>query len=182
MRIMPSERDQISAILHEEIEEANRRISDRLSQFQSLHSDQTEEGRCGLRQFYEDLTDKAWTDSDEESLRALAELPEGELKRIIREAYRRSPVHPVPGFSYLVNLLKKIEAEANPELVHTLRNPDAVSAADRERLANLLSEEMSEAAHEIASRLQLANTRAQMIRERLKIAEGNIIGRFTPLV
>ncbi len=181
MRIKPNERDHIGAILREEIEEASRRIGERLSQFEGRPGS-PEEDLHGVRQFYADLTDKAWTDSDEGALRGLGSLGEDEIKRMICEAYRRSPLHPVPGFAYLVNLLKKGETELRVDEPHSLRNPDAVSAVERERLANLLHNELSEAAFEIASRLQLNEVRREIIRERLDIAEGNIVGRFTPLV
>ena len=181
MRIKPTERDNIGAILREEIEEASRRISERLNQFQGRPGS-SEEDLHGVRQFYADLTDKAWTEGDEESLRGLGSLGEDEIKRMICEAYRRSPLHPVPGFAYLVNLLKRGDTELRADEPHALRNPDAVSAVERERLANLLHNELSEAAFEIASRLQLNEVRKEIVRERLDIAEGNIIGRFTPLV
>ena len=181
MRIKPNERDQIGAILREEIEEASRRISERLSQFEG-RSGSPEEDLQGVRRFYSDLTEKAWSNGDEEALRALGSLAEDEIRRIICEAYRRSPLHPVPGFAYLVNLLKKGEADVRVDEPLSHRNPDAVSAVERERLANLLHNELSEAAFEIASRLQLNEVRKEIVRERLDIAEGNIIGRFTPLV
>ena len=181
MRIKPNERDRIGAILREEIEEASRRIGERLSQFEGRPGS-SEEDLNGVRQFYADLTDKAWTDSDETALRELGSLGEADIKRMICEAYRRSPLHPVPGFMYMINLLKKDDAEPRTGEVRSLRNPDAVSAAERERLANLLHNELTEAAFEIASRLQLNEVRKEIVRERLDIAEGNIVGRFTPLV
>ena len=182
MRIKPNQRDHIGSILREEIEEASRRIGERLSQFEG-RSGSPEEDLHGVRQFYSDLTDKSWTDGDEEALRGLGGKGEDEIRRLICEGYRRSPLHPVPGFAYLVNLLKKGDAELRPpDEPHSLRNPDAVSAVERERLANLLHNELSEAAFEIASRLQLNDAKKELVRERLDIAEGNIIGRFTPLV
>ena len=181
MRIKPTQRDHIGAILREEIEEASRRISERLSQFEGRPGS-PEEDLHGVRQFYSDLTDKAWTDGDEEALRGLGSSGEGEIIRMICEAYRRSPLHPVPGFAYLCNLLKKGDTELRADEPHSHRNPDAVSAVERERLANLLHNELSEAAFEIASRLQLNEVKKELVRERLDIAEGNIIGRFTPLV
>ena len=181
MRIKPNERDHIGAILREEIEEASRRISDRLSQFEGRPGSPDEDFH-GVRRFYAELTEKAWTDGDEAALRELGGLGEDEIRRMICEAYRRSPLHPVPGFVYLVNLLKKGETELRADETHSLGNPDAVSAVERERLANLLHNELSEAAFEIASRLQLNEVRKEIIRERLDIAEGNIVGRFTPLV
>jgi hypothetical protein len=182
MRITSTERERIEAIVREEIEEANRRMLERLSQFEGRTGLSSEDARCGLRQFYQDLADKAWTDADEEALNGLADLEDAEIKRVLREAYRRSPVHPVPNFGYLINLLKKGEATSFSETQASLRNPDAVSAAERERLANLLHNELSEAVHEIGSRLHLKESNAEIVRERLSIAEGNIIARFTPLV
>jgi hypothetical protein len=182
MRITPNERDKIGAIVREEIDEANRRMLERLSQFEGRAAASSEDDRCGLRQFYQDLTDKAWTAADEEALSSLADLEDAEIKRLLRESYRRSPVHPVPNFSYLINLLKKGETPSLPETQGSLRNPDAVSAAERERLANLLHNELSEAVHEIGSRLHLKDSNAEIVREQLAIAEGNIIARFTPLV
>ena len=181
MRIKPNQRDHIGAILREEIEEASRRIGERLSQFEGRPGS-PEEDLHVVRQFYADLTDKSWTDGDEEALRGLGSIGEDEVRRLICEGYRRSPLHPVPGFAYLVNLLKKGDSELRADEPHSLRNPDAVSAVERERLANLLHNELSEAAFEIASRLQLNEVKKELVRERLDIAEGNIIGRFTPLV
>lgn len=182
MRITTNEREKIGEIVREEIDEANRRMIERLSQFESRTGLSSDDNRCGLRQFYQDLADKAWTDADEEALTSLADLEDAEIKRLLREAYRRSPVHPVPNFGYLINLLKKGETATISETPSSLRNPDAVSAVERERLANLLHNELSEAVHEIGSRLHLKESYAEIVRERLSIAEGNIIARFTPLV
>ena len=182
MRITSNEREKIESIVREEIDEANRRMLERLSQFEGRSAASSEDNRCGLRQFYQDLTDKAWTAVDEEALSSLGDLEDAEIKRLLRESYRRSPVHPVPNFAYLINLLKKGETHSFSDTQPSLRNPDAVSAAERERLANLLHNELSEAVHEIGSRLHLKDSNAEIVRERLAIAEGNIIARFTPLV
>jgi hypothetical protein len=61
-------------------------------------------------------------------------------------------------------------------------NPDAISAVERERIANLLHLELEEAARGIAARLKLGDTKLDIIREELEIVEGAIISRFTPLV
>jgi hypothetical protein len=181
MRIKPNERDEIATILREEIEEANRRISVRLSHFE-CRSSATDDSRCDLRRFYEDLTDKAWTDADEECLRGLDQVEDAEIRRTICEAFRRSPVHPVPSLSYLINLLKRNDTELHAGLPLSFNNPDAISAVERERMANVLNDELSEATSEIVKRLRLGEAEADMVRELLDVAGGNIIARFTPLV
>lgn len=184
MRIRPNERQFITDIFLEEIEEASRRISERLGQFECPPTDTSGDRFEGVRRFHEDLTGKAWEEGDEETLQSLGEVSEGEVKRMMREAYLRSRMHPVPSFSYLINLLKRGESET-PEgngAAHSLGNPDAVSAVERERIANLLHNELIEASSEIASRLNLGESKAEIIREQLQVVEGRIIGEFTPLV
>jgi hypothetical protein len=183
MRIKPTERQQVASIIQEEMGEAGRRITDRLTQFERRSSAETDEDGSGIRRFYEDLVDKPWTKADEEALKGLGKAGESEIRQVIRDSYRRSRVHPIPSLAYLINLAKKedvVPADEGGDM--QLKNPDAVSAAERERLANLLFRELSEAAHEIASRLQLNDAKAELVRERLQIAEGNIIAGFTPLV
>lgn len=184
MRIRPNERQFITDIFLEEIEEASRRISERLSQFECPPTETSGDKFDGVRRFYEDLTGKAWEESDEEALQNLGEVSEGEVKRMMREAYLRSRIHPVPSFSYLINLLKRGESEASEGngSAQKLGNPDAISAVERERIANLLHNELIEASSEIASRLNLADSKADVIREQLQVVEGRIIGEFTPLV
>jgi hypothetical protein len=79
-------------------------------------------------------------------------------------------------------VLKRNEDEANGEAGLGLINPDAVSASERERIANVLHKELTEAVDEIANRLKLGETKAEIVREQLEIVEGAIVGRFTPLV
>jgi len=82
----------------------------------------------------------------------------------------------------LINVLKRNEAEPSSEAGLALFNPDAVSAPERERIANVLHKELDEAAEEIANRLKLGDTKAEMVREQLQIVEGAIVGQLTPLV
>ncbi|HKG21912.1 MAG TPA: hypothetical protein VKC34_08420 [Blastocatellia bacterium] len=184
MRIRPNERQFITDIFLEEIDKANQRISERLSQFELPPSESNGDKYDGVRRFYEDLTGKAWEEADEEALGGLGDVNEVEVKAIMREAYRRSRMHPIPSFVYLLNLLKKAEPEpaegngaGNP-----LSNPDAIPAAERERLANVLHNALLEASSEIAARLNLGEAKADLIREQLQVVEGRIIGEFTPLV
>jgi hypothetical protein len=57
-----------------------------------------------------------------------------------------------------------------------------VSAPERERIANVLHKELNEAVDVIANRLNLGDTKAEIVREQLEIVEGAIVGQFTPLV
>jgi len=184
MRIRPNERQFITDIFLEEIDEASRRISERLSHFERSPSENEDDKFEGVRRFYEDLTGKMWEEGDEEALTSLGDVSESEVKRMMREAFLRSRIHPVPSFSYLLNLLKKPEPEAPEDngTAPSLSNPDAISAVDRERIANLLHNELLEASSEIASRLNLGDAKADVIREQLQVVEGRIIGEFSPLV
>jgi hypothetical protein len=179
MRIRPDERQMIAEIFREEIEEANRRAADRLSAYQCRPASTTPDGSESIRRFYEDLADNIWTEADEETLRGLDGMSEQEVKLMLREAFRRSQVQPVPNLAFLVNLHKRDEPEMQP--IGALANPDAVSALERERIANLLHSEFEEAAQEIAKRLRL-ESKIEIVREELQRIEGNIISRFTPLV
>ena len=180
MRIRPDERQIIADILREESEAASRRIADRLSAFECRPISSNNDTMESIRRFYEELADCAWTEADEEALASLGGLSEHEVKQMLRESFRRSPVFPPPSFSFLVNVHKREEpgAQAN---AGQLANPDAISALDRERIANLLHTELEEAAKEIARRLPLEG-KADIVREELQRVEGNIISRFTPLV
>jgi hypothetical protein len=170
----------LADIFREEIDELNHRISERLSQLE--HRPATTDDALGsVRQFYEDLANKSWTDADEESLRSLGSATEDEIKQMMREGFRRSPVHPVPSFGYLINITRRSEVE-QLGASGAFNNPDAVSAPERERLASILESELGDAAAELAARLHLNETKTELLKERLQIAEGNIIGRFTPLV
>lgn len=184
MRIRPNERQFIVDIFSEEIEEANRRITERLSQFECQPAEVNGDRFACVRRFYEDLTDKAWEEADEEVLAGLGDVSENDVKRMMREAFQRSRMYPIPNFGYLINLMKKAETEAAQGNGSTanLNNPDAISAVERERIANLLHNALIEASSEIASRLKLGEAKADVIREQLQVVEGRIIGDFTPLV
>jgi hypothetical protein len=180
MRIRPGERQEIAEICREEMSEAERRIGARLAQFECRPPSNGEDVLDGIRRFYEDLTDKAWTDGDEEALRNLGDLGEGEIKRMMREGFRRSRVYPVPNFNALINALRK-DSDITAEAGVLLANLDAISAVERERIANMLHKELAEAAREIAERLRLGE-KGEVVREQLERVEGNIISGFTPLV
>ncbi|HYP28781.1 MAG TPA: hypothetical protein VE262_18865 [Blastocatellia bacterium] len=184
MRIRPNERQFIIDIFSEEIDEASRRISERLTQFECPPAESNGDKFDGVRRFYEDLTGNAWDEGSEEALQGLGDVSENEVKKLMREAFLRSRMHPIPNFGYLINLMKKAEPEASQGngSTESLNNPDAVSAADRERIANLLHNALIEASSEIASRLNLGEAKADVIREQLQVVEGRIVGEFTPLV
>ena len=182
MRIRPNERQYIADIIHEELDRASQRISERINEFECQPAANKEDKFDSVRSFYSDLIEKDWTDADEEALNGFSDLSEDEIKRMMREAFRRSRVHPVPSFASLINVLKRNEAEANSDSGLALFNPDAVSASERERIANVLHKELTEAVDEIASRLKLGDAKAEMVREQLEIVEGAIVGQFTPLV
>ena len=182
MIIRYNERQRIADILREELEQANRRVSERLAEFECGPTRKLDSERAGIRRFYEDLADKEWTEKDEECLQGLGDLSEADIKRMIREAFRRSKIHPVPSFASLLNVLKKGEYEEGNNKGRPLANLDAVSSVERERLANLLYDEMMGAASELASKLDLNDAKAQIVREQLEILQGQIVSRFTPLV
>ena len=182
MRIRPNERQHIADIIREELEQANQRISERILQFECQPAENKEDKFDSVRRFYNDLVEKDWTDADEEILSGFTDLSEADIKRMMREAFRRSRVHPVPSFASLINVLKRNEGEPNDEAGLSLNNPDAVSAPERERLANVLHKELAEAAGEIANRLKLGEAKADIVREQLQVVEGAIVGQFTPLV
>ncbi|HKP85068.1 MAG TPA: hypothetical protein VJZ26_03160 [Blastocatellia bacterium] len=182
MRLRPNERQEISDILQDEIKKATRRISERLAEFECLPASSKKDSMDGIRRFYADLADKDWTDADEEALAGYADMGEGEIKEMMREAFRRSRVHPVPSFASLINSLKKENSEPSSQPAGAFNNIDAVPAVERERIANMLHQDLIEAADEIARRLKLADTKADIVREQLEIVEGTIIARFTPLV
>jgi hypothetical protein len=180
MRIRPDERQIIADIFREESEEASRRIADRLSTFECRPVSDSSDTLESIRRFYEELADTTWTESDEEALRGLGDRSEHEVKQLLRDSFRRSPVCPVPSFSFLINVHRK-EDSGTQASAAALANPDAVSALERERIANLLHAELEGAAQEIAKRLRL-ESRVDIVREELQRVEGNIISRFTPLV
>ncbi|MFP5263365.1 MAG: hypothetical protein ACLGJB_15800 [Blastocatellia bacterium] len=182
MRIRPNERQYIADVIREELEQANQRIAERIVQFECPPATNKDEKFDNVRRFYNDLAEKEWTEADEEALGGFADLSEGDIKRMMREAFRRSRVHPVPSFASLINVLKRNEGEQNGDAGVSLNNPDAVSASERERIANVLHKELTEAADEIADRLKLGDAKADVVREQLQIVEGAIVSRFTPLV
>jgi len=182
MRMRPREHQHLGEIVHEELEEAGRRINDRLSEIERRPVASKDDTRDGVRRFYQDLTDNDWTDADEKSLAGMIDLAEEHIKRLMRDAFRRSRVHPVPSFASLIIVSKKDAGSSSFEVGTFYANPDAVPAAERERIANLLHRELKEAAREIASRLRLTDTKAEVVREQLEGIEGAIISEFTPLV
>jgi hypothetical protein len=180
MRITPDERDRLLELVREEIETARHRIDERLGVLQARIPDGADARWESVRRFYEDLSGKVWSDADEECLAGLDDLSESQVKIAMREAFRRSPIHPLPGFRYLINLSKRPDAAT--VAAPSSRNPDAVSAAERELLANLLAEQLAELAGEIVDQLGLSASKAEILREQLEAAEGRIIGRLTPLI
>lgn len=182
MGIRQREHQRIAEILREELDEASRRIGERLAELERRPIASKDDSLDGVRSFYQDLTDNDWTVADEQSLSALTDSSEEQTKRMMREAFRRSRVHPIPSFASLINVAKKGPGVSTLDPPPPFANPDAVPAADRERMANLLHRELREAAGEIASRLGLTGTKADVVREHLEDVEGAIISEFTPLV
>lgn len=182
MRIRSRERQRVADILHEELEEAHRRIGDRLSSLERQPIASKDDSMDGVRSFYQDLTDNDWTEADELALGSLAGSTEEQIKLMMREAFRRSRVHPVPSLASLINVATKGPGLLGGEVSALFANADAVPAAERERLANLLHRELTEAAGEIASRLKLTPSTAEVVRRQLESVEGTIISELTPLV
>ena len=178
MRIRQSDTTEIGDICREEIEEANRRIGERLKQFEQRPASSADDKLEGVRKFYEDLADKNWTKADEDTLSGLEGVSEGDIKAKMRVGFRNAQIYPIPNFAYLVSVMK---TDSRQEAAQFLSNTDAVSAAERERLANVLQKELTEAARDIAASLRLSDTNSEIIREQLEITQGNIIGRLTPL-
>jgi hypothetical protein len=182
MRIKQREHQRIAEILREELDETSRRISDRLSEVERLPAASKDDSMDAVRRFYQDLTDNDWTDADEEALGGLADSSEEQTKRLIRDAFRRSRVHPIPSFASLLNVARKGPGTSALDVAAPFANPDAVPAAERERMANLLHRGLRAAAGEIALRLELTGAKAEVVREQLEDVEGAIISEFTPLV
>jgi hypothetical protein len=182
MRIKQNERQELIDIIREEIERVAARIDERLAQYECHPAAVKSDKFDNIRSFYIDLTENDWTGADEETLNIYSDLSEVQIKRMMREGYRRSLVHPVPSFGMLMNVARKSNGEQSSDVPLILSNPDAISAVERERIANLLHLELEEAARGIASRLKLGDTKLDIIREELEIVEGAIISRFTPLV
>ena len=181
MLIRPDERQIVHDICREEMEEANRRIAERLRAIQSRPRSCDEDEFESIRRFYEDLTDNVWSKADEECLSSLSSEGVVELKRLMREGFRLSPVHPAPNFKYLINIVKRSEAEGQAPFQCSHMSTDAVPSSSRERLANLLDEQLRVAADDIVLRLKLNESNETVVRERLEMAQGHIIGDFTPL-
>ena len=182
MRIRQQEQQRIAEVLREELEEASRRIRDRFAQFERQPVASKDDSLDGVRSFYQDLTDNDWTEADEEALGGLTDSSEEQTKRMMRDAFRRSRVHPIPSFASLINVARKGPGTSSLDGLAPFANPDAVPAAERERMANLLHRGLSAAAGEIAARLELSGTKADVVREQLEDVEGAIISEFTPLV
>jgi hypothetical protein len=182
MKFAPKEHQRITDIIKDELEEAVRRIEEQVSRGETVPLPATSDRLTAVRRFYEDLVEKAWTQADEDCLDSLGDMSEEEIKRTMREGFRRSPVYPVPNFASLLNVLRKGATGAMREWENSSLRSGAVSAADRERLSNLLFDELAEAAQEIASRLDLNESASRLVREQLETAQGQIISRFTPLV
>lgn len=182
MRIRQREQQRIAEVLREELDEASRRILEQFSEFERQPVASKDDSLDGVRRFYQDLTDNDWTVADEEALAGLSDSSEEQTKRMMREAFRRSRVHPIPSFATLINIAKKGPGISPLDAVVPFANPDAVPAAERERMANLLHRGLRAAAGEIALRLGLSGAKADVVREQLEDVEGAIISEFTPLV
>jgi len=181
MRLKRSERQRLSDIVREEIQQAGTRIEERLSQLEVQSGANVGDSHDKIRRFYEDLTAQTWTAADEECLKALDAMKESEIADMMRQAYRLSPVLPIPSFASLVNVIRKGTAEFQHDAAAG-SSFAANSSAERERLANILNDKLNEAAKKIASRMRMDETQARIVKEQLEIAEGQIISRFTPLV
>jgi len=182
MRIKQREHHRITEILREELDETSRRISDRLVEFERRPVASKGDSLDGVRNFYQDLTDNDWTEADEEALGGLGDSTEEQTKRMMREAFRRSRVHPIPSFASLVNVARKGPGTSALDAAAPFANRDAMPAAERERMANVLHRALRTAASEIALRLELTGAKADVVREKLEDVEGAIISEFTPLV
>ena len=182
MRMRPREHTRVAEILQEELEHATHRISERLSELERKPIASKDDSFDGVRSFYQDLTDNDWTDADEEALGNLPGATEEQIKLMMRDAFRRSRVHPVPSLASLINVATKGPGLLGGEAGAFFANSDALPAAERERIANLLHRELNEAAREIAERLKLNDSTAKVVREQLESIEGSIISELTPLV
>jgi len=182
LRARPREHQRVAEILTEELDETHRRISERLSQLERRPVASKNDSLDGVRSFYQDLTDNDWTDADEKALCDLEGSNEEQIKVMMREAFRRSRVHPIPSLASLIRIATKGPGLPGLEAGALYANPDAVPAAERERIASLLHRELAEAANEIASRLKLGSSTAEVVRKQLEDVEGTIISELTPLV
>jgi hypothetical protein len=181
MIIRPEQRQLVSNICRDELHQAVDRVDQRLREIECQPAGNSEDEFRTVRRFYEELADKVWTEPDEASLKSLPQdLDCNEIKRMMREAFRHSPVIPIPSFGYLMGLSKRMHSEV-PRAGFGSRNPDAVSAADREHLANLLEGRLEEAADEIVKKLVLNESKSAIVRDELDLAQSRIIGHFSPL-
>ncbi|HLG14252.1 MAG TPA: hypothetical protein VJH03_07080 [Blastocatellia bacterium] len=180
MSITPNESREIGDLCREELDDAARRITERLTDFECRTVRRDGDRFEDVRRFYEDLADKTWTESDETALATLDDLGATEIKRMMREAFRRSRLFPAPGFAYLISLIRKGEG-APVERGSPLANPDAIPAAERERIASILQKELGEAAREIADRLTLDKPNADVVRFELERVAAQIVSELTPL-
>ncbi|MEW6212275.1 MAG: hypothetical protein AB1631_28360 [Acidobacteriota bacterium] len=182
MRITPNERQKISDIIKDEIEGAITRIEGRLSQCEVAPLSSASDQFDSIRKFYEEMVGKVWTQADEDYLISLGDMSEGEIKQMMRDGFRRSPVYPVPNFASLINALRRDYGESQLSADFPPTRSDAISTDLRERLSNLLAEEMAVAVSVIASRMDLSETGKKIVFEEIEVALGQIISRFTPLV
>jgi hypothetical protein len=180
MAIRTTQHQTFLDICREEVESATKRIEDRLGDLESKPGGNREDRREDIRLFFEWLADKTWTEPDEECLETLAGTKDTEIMAIIRDGFRMSPVIPIPSFRYLVGLAKR--PEPKPQAPSDPDTSNGVSAVDRERLANLLDEQLRATADTLISRLGLEDPKCSVVREVLEDAQGNIISNLTPLV
>ena len=181
MIIRREQRQIVSDICREELRQAVDRVDERLREIEGRPAAQSEDELQTVRRLYEELADKVWAEPDEESLKSLPQdLGCNEIKRMMRDAFRHSSVIPIPSFAYLVGLSKRMHSEV-PRAGWAARSPDALSAAERERLANLLEERLQEAADSIVQKLGLNDAKSAVVRDELDLVQSQIIGQFTPL-
>ena len=177
----PEQREFVSDICRDELRKAVDRVDQRLREVECQPVPKSEDELQTVRRLYEELADKAWADPDEECLKSLPlDLSCNDIKQMVREAFRHSSVMPIPSFAYLVALSKKLQSEG-PRPGLPSRNPDAVSAAEREHLANLLEGLLQEAAETIVKKLGLNEAKSATVRDELDLVQSQIIGHFTPL-
>ena len=83
----------------------------------------------------------------------------------MRQGFRKAQLYPIPNFAYLISVMK---TDSRQEAAQSMNNTEAVSAAERERLANVLQKELTEAARDIATSLRLSDTNSEIIREQYR--------------
>ena len=181
MIMRPEQRQLVSDICRDELSQAVDRVDQRLREIEGQPAAHSEDDLQTVRRLYEELADRVWTEPDEDCLKSLPEgLACNDIKLMMREAFRHSSMMPIPSFSYLVGLSKKIRSDA-PKPGWSARNPDAVSAAEREHLANLLEERLQEAADTIVDKLGLSEAKSAVVRDELDLVQSQIVAQFTPL-